>query len=67
MILDASAVLAIIFSAPGFEVFAGAISDAESCGMSAATFVATTMIAASRAGDTAVRQSDGFFRNAKVF
>jgi len=28
MILDASAVLAIIFSAPGFEVFAGAISDA---------------------------------------
>ena len=66
MIPDASPVLAIIFGEPGFEVFDGAIADAESCSISAATFVETTMVAESRPGDTAVRQSDGFFRNAKV-
>jgi ribonuclease VapC len=66
MILDASAVLAVIFGEPGFEVFVRAIAEAESCSISAATFVETTMVAESRGGDTAVRQSDGFFRNAKV-
>jgi ribonuclease VapC len=66
MILDASAVLAIIFGEPGFEVYVRAIAAAESRSISAATFVETTMIAESRAGDTAVRQSDGFFRSANV-
>jgi len=66
MILDASAVLAIVFGEPGFEVFVRAIADADSCKISAATSVETTMVAESRGGDTAVRQSDKFFRDAKV-
>jgi ribonuclease VapC len=66
VILDASAVLAIVFGEPGFEVFAAAIANAESRSISAATLVETTIVAESRGGDTAVRQSDGFFRNAKV-
>jgi ribonuclease VapC len=66
MILDASAALAIIFGEPGFEAFVHAIAGAESCSISAATFAETTMVAESRAGDTAVRQSDAFFRNARV-
>ncbi len=66
MILDASAVLAIVFGEPGFEVFVRAIADADSCKISAATSVETTMVAESRGGDPAVRQSDKFFRDAKV-
>jgi ribonuclease VapC len=66
VILDASAVLAIVFGEPGFEVFAKVIAEAESCSISAATFVEVTIVAESRGGDRAIRQSEGIFRGAKV-
>ena len=66
MILDASAVLAIVFGEPGFEVFARAIAEAPSCSISAATFVEVTIVAEFRGGDQAIRQSEGIFRGARV-
>jgi ribonuclease VapC len=66
MIPDASAASAMILGEPGFEVFVHVIAGAESCSISSATFVETTMVGESRAGDTAVRRSDAFFRNARV-
>jgi ribonuclease VapC len=66
VILDASAVLAIVFGEPGFEIFAHRIAEAPSCSISAATLVEITMVAESRGGDQAIRQSEGIFRGAKV-
>lgn len=66
MILDASAVLAIVFGEPGFEVFARAIAQAPSCSISAATFVEVTIVAEGRAGHAAIRQSEAIFRGARV-
>lgn len=66
MILDASAVLAIVFGEPGFEVFARMIAEAAWCRISAATLVEVTMVAESRGGDQAIRLSEGIFRGAKV-
>jgi ribonuclease VapC len=66
VILDASAVLAIIFGEPGFEVFAQAISDSTSCSISAATFVEVSIVAESRLGDPGIRQCQEVFRSAQV-
>lgn len=66
MILDSSAVLAVIFGEPELEDFARAIADAQVCRISAASFFEASIIAESRAGDLAVRQCDAFFRNSRV-
>jgi len=66
VILDASAVLAIVFGEPGFEVFAQVIAEAPSCSISAATLVEVTIVGESRGGDQAIRLSEGIFRDAEV-
>jgi len=66
MILDSSAVLAVVFGEPELEAFARAITAAPVCHLSAASLFPASIIAESRAGDLAVRQCDSFFRNARV-
>ena len=66
MILDTSAVLAVVFGEEGFEGLAGAISAAASRRISAASFLESSIVAESRGGDRAVRQVDSFFRTGKV-
>jgi len=66
VILDTSAVLAIIFGEAGFEVLAQAISGASSCSVSAATFVEINIVAESRLGDLGVRQYQEVFRRGQV-
>jgi ribonuclease VapC len=66
MILDSSAVLAVVFGEPGFEAFARAVATAPLCRISAASFFEASIIAESRAGDLGVRQCDSFFRNSRV-
>ena len=64
MILDTSAVLAILFEEPEAPDFANAIGDAESCTISAATFVEVSIIVEARKGDGGIRMWDLFFREA---
>ena len=64
MILDTSAVLAIVFGEPGFEAFAEAIARAPSCKISAASFLEVSVVAEAREGDRGIRQCDSFLRSA---
>ena len=66
MILDTSAVLAIVLGEPGFEVFVKAISSAPNCRISAASYVEASIVAESRIGDQGIRQCDSFFRTSGV-
>ncbi len=66
MILDTSAVLAIVLGEPGFQVFVDAIAAAQECKISAATFVEASVIAESRIGDQGIRQCDAFFRDSGI-
>jgi len=66
MILDSSAVLAILFREPGFEILEKTLADAPACRISAASFVEVSIVLESRAGDAALRQCDALFRQARV-
>ncbi len=66
MILDTSAVLAIVLGEPGFEVFVDAIASAPSCRISAASFVEASILTESRIGDQGIRQCDSFFRTSRI-
>jgi ribonuclease VapC len=66
MILDTSAVLAVVFGETGYEVFVDAIAAALSCRISAASLVEACTVAESRAGDIGIRQCDSFFRNSRI-
>ena len=66
MILDTSAVLAILFREPGFETFEKAITDAPNCKFSAASFVEAGIVLESRGGAAALRECDALFREARV-
>lgn len=61
MILDSSALLAILFNEEDGNVYARAIRDADSCSISAATFVELCMVIESGTGDAGIRQCDVFF------
>ena len=66
MIVDPSALLAILFRETGFESFDIAIARASSCRLSAAGFVEVSIIVESRGGDSALRQWDAFVRQARI-
>jgi ribonuclease VapC len=66
VIVDTSALLAIIFGEPGFEVYVQAISDSSSCRISAANFVELSIVAESRVGDAGVRQCEALFRGSGI-
>jgi ribonuclease VapC len=66
VILDTSAVLAVVLGEPGFEVFVDAISSAPVCRISAASFVEASIVAETRIGDKGLRQCDSFFRTSRI-
>jgi ribonuclease VapC len=66
MIVDTSALLAILFGGKDAEMFAQAISQAEVCRISAATFVEVSIVVESQTGDAGSRQWDLFFRTAGI-
>jgi len=63
MIVDSSALLAVVFGEPNFEVFAESIDAAEACKMSAATYVEVMMVAEGRGSDRAVRHVELLIRD----
>jgi ribonuclease VapC len=66
MILDSSAVLAIIFGEPGYEIFKDKITSSTVCSVSAATFVEISIVVETRVGDAGIRLRDAFFRNKRI-
>jgi ribonuclease VapC len=66
MILDTSALLAVLFAEDDAEIYAQAISSADSCRMSAVTFVEVSIVVESQTGDGGSRQWDSFFRHAGI-
>ena len=66
MIVDTSAVLAILFHEPDAERFARAISTASSPRMSVASLVETTIVLESRSGAAAGYELDAFLQEAGI-
>jgi len=64
VIIDSSAILAILFAEPDAAVFAKAISEADACKISAATFVEVAAVVEAHAKDRGSRQLDAFLRRA---
>jgi ribonuclease VapC len=62
VILDTSALVAILFREPDAEIYAEAIRNADTCRISAGTFVELSMVVELNAGDVGIRQCDVFFR-----
>ncbi len=66
MIVDTSAVLAVLFHEPDAERFARAITTAPSRRMSAATLLETTIVLESRSGPAAGYELDAFLQEARI-
>lgn len=66
MILDTSALIAILFREPEAEHFARAILDAEDCLLGAPTFVELSIVIQRLIGVEGSQQLDAFIRRAKI-
>ena len=66
MIVDTSAVLAILFAESDAELYARALTQAGSCRMSAATFVEAVVVIDAQTKDRGRRQFDAFIRRAAI-
>lgn len=66
MIVDTSAVLAVLLDEGEAEEFTGLLLDSDVCLMSAVSFVEASIIAETNGGDGGVRQLDAFLRTAGI-
>ncbi len=66
MIVDTSAVLAVLLNEAEAEEFTGLLLKSEVCSMSAVSFVEASIIAETNGGDGGVRQLDAFLRTAGI-
>jgi len=66
MIVDTSAVLAILFEESDAELSARALTQADSCRMSAARFVEAAVVIDTQTKDKGSRQFDAFIRRAAI-
>lgn len=66
MVIDTSALIAILQDEPERQAFNDAIETAERCVMSAASFVETSMVVESRYGPDGIRALDLFISKAKI-
>lgn len=66
MIVDTSALVAILSRDPGFELLDDAITRAPSCRLSAAGFVETSIVVESRGGADARRLLESLLRRAAI-
>ncbi|GAB4133520.1 MAG: type II toxin-antitoxin system VapC family toxin [Acidobacteriota bacterium] len=66
MILDTSALVAILFGEPDADRYLEAIHSAERCLVSAGTFLELSVVLARQAGPAAPVQCDLFFRRAGI-
>ena len=66
MIIDSSAILALLFNELDASVYATAIADASSCRISAANYVETAVVVESQSPAAGGRQFDTFMRRAGI-
>jgi len=66
MVVDTSAVLAILFAENDADRYARAIEDSASCRMSAASYLEAAVVIDNRGDAVASRQFDLFFRRAGI-
>ncbi len=66
MIVDTSAIIAVLFNEDDALVYAEAIALANSCRISAATFVETAMVVEAQTRNNGGRQLDAFIRRASI-
>jgi ribonuclease VapC len=66
MIIDTSAIIAILFDEDDAKIYAKAITEADSCRMSAATFVETAVVVEAQTRNNGGRQLDAFIRRAGI-
>ena len=66
MILDTSAMVAILYREPEAVAFAQLIHDADTCRMSVASLIELTMVIESQLGSDGMRQAEAFLRRAGV-
>jgi ribonuclease VapC len=66
MILDTSALVAILYRETEAADFARLIHDAETCRISVANYVELSMVIESQLGSEGMRQAEAFFRRAGI-
>lgn len=66
MILDTSALVAILYREPEAVNFTQLIHDADACRISVANYVELSLVIESQLGPTGLRQADAFFRRAGI-
>ncbi len=66
MILDTSALVAVLFGEPEADAFTRLIHDADRCLISAGSFLELSIVIERQAGPEAARQCDMFFRRAGI-
>jgi ribonuclease VapC len=66
MIIDTSAIIAILFDEDDAKTYADAISAAEACRASAATFVEASIVVDTQTKSSGGRQVDALFRRAGI-
>lgn len=66
MIIDTSAIMAILFNEDDAGAYALAITEADSCRMSAATFVEAAVVVEAQTGERGGRQLDALIRRAAI-
>jgi len=66
MIIDSSALVAIMYVEDQAADFVRAIRGADICRISAATFVETSIVVEKGSGDSGIRQLDAFLRDAGI-
>lgn len=66
MIIDTSAIIAILFNEDDAEVYAGAITQADTCRVSAATFVEAAIVVTALTKNGGGSQLDAFLRRAGI-
>jgi ribonuclease VapC len=66
VIIDTSAMVAILYREPEAAAFIQHIHDADSCRISVATWVELAMVVESQLGPDGMRQAEAFFRRAGI-
>lgn len=66
MIIDTSAIIAILFNERDAKTYAQAITKADSCRVSAATFVETSIVIEAQTKNGGSHQLDAFVRSARI-
>ena len=66
MIVDTSALVAILYREPQAEAFVERIHDADVCRISVAAYVELAMVVERQLGPDGTRQAEAFFRRAEI-